>query len=95
MSTQGIATIDFGALPGTSNASVTITGQAGIASDALVDAWLIPEDGADHLADDYVIDGPEILAGNVVAGTGFTIYAKSRGDGFAYGQWKVGWVWNN
>lgn len=94
MSTQGTTTIDFGSFPGQSNIALVITGQSGIGSGALVDAWLMPADTADHTVDEHVIDGPVVMAGAVVAGTGFTIYAQAR-DGLAWGQWNVAWVWNN
>ena len=94
MSGQGATTIDFGAFPGSGNASVAITGQAEIAADALVDAWLVAKATADHSVDEHLVDGPEILAGAVVAGVGFTIYAVAR-DGNAIGAWSVAWVWNN
>lgn len=75
MGAQGTTTIDFGAFPGASDASVTVTGQAGITAGSLVEAWLFPAATADHSADEHVVETLKVLAGNVVAGTGFTIYA--------------------
>lgn len=75
MGAQGSTTIDFGAFPGKSDASVVITGQAGILSGSLVEAWLRPVDTADHLADEHMVETMNIFAGSIVAGTGFTIYA--------------------
>lgn len=82
MATQGTTTVDFGAFPGVTDTTVTITGQTGIASGSLVEAWIFPTATADHSADEHWVDPPEVFAGNVVAGTGFTIYAvvKKRSD---------------
>ena len=94
MATQGSTTINFGAFPGDTNVSVDITGQTSIASGAEVDAWLTATATGGHSIDEHVVDGPIILAGNVQAGVGFTIYAAAK-DGNAYGEWSVSWVWNN
>ena len=96
MATQGKLTIDFGAFPGNTNIALDVTGQAGILASADVDAWLMPEITADHSIDEHVVDGPNVMAGNIQAGVGFTIYAAARDlGGKAYGLWNVGWVWNN
>lgn len=76
--TTGVTTINFGSFPGSSDASVTITGQAGILSTSLVSAWLIATDTSDHLADEHVVETIEVRVGSIVAGTGFTIYAVNR-----------------
>lgn len=75
MATKGTATIDFGAFPGKSDASVAVTGQAGIVAGSLVDAWIRPVATADHTADEHMLETISIFAGNIVAATGFTIYA--------------------
>lgn len=75
MGAQGTTTIDFGAFPGKSDASVAVTGQTSILSGSLVEAWLFPSATADHSADEHMIETMRVSAGNVVAGTGFTIYA--------------------
>jgi len=74
MAGQGTATLDFGAFPGASDASVAVTGQAGILAGSLVEAWLFPAATTDHTADEHWVETIEVMAGNVVAGTGFTIY---------------------
>lgn len=90
----GTATVDFGAWPGQTEASVSVTGQTGITGTSLVEAWLVPTATSDHSADEHRHDGPRIVAGNVVAGVSFTIYAHARDvGGIAYGQWSVAWVW--
>jgi hypothetical protein len=75
MGAQGTTTVDFGAFPGASDTSVVITGQTGILAGSLVEAWIFPTATADHSADEHMYDTLEVRAGNVVAGTGFTIYA--------------------
>lgn len=75
MGAQGTTTIDFGAFPGSSDTSVAITGQASILAGSLVEAFLFPAATADHTADEHVVETIRVMAGNVVAGTGFTIYA--------------------
>lgn len=98
MGAQGTATLDFGAFPGSSFASVNVTGQAGIVSGSLVEAWLRPVDTADHRADEHMLETIQVFAANIVAATGFTIYGVDSGQvaktGMLYGLWSVAWVWN-
>ena len=104
----GTATLDFGALPGKQDTSVAVTGQATIASDSKVGAWIIPTATADHLADEHLVEGLRIYAGNIVAGTGFTIYgfhdhgaveSNDRADNaavkdhFCWGRFTIAWAW--
>ena len=77
MGAQGTTTVDFGAFPGSSDTSVAITGQASILAGSLVEAFLFPAVTADHTADEHVVETIRVMAGNVVAGTGFTIYATN------------------
>lgn len=74
---QGLTTIDFGSFPGSSDTSLAITGQTGIDSASVVTAWLQPADTDDHTADEHRIETISVMAGNVIAGTGFTIYAQN------------------
>ena len=74
----GTATLDFGAFPGASDASVAVTGQTGIVAGSLVEAWIRPVATADHTADEHRVETLEVVAGNIVAGTGFTIYGLNR-----------------
>ncbi len=74
MGATGKTTIDFGAFPGKSDASVNVTGQAGIVAASLVEAWIRPEATADHTADEHMVETLKVIAGNIIAGTGFTIY---------------------
>ena len=106
MAAQGTATLNFGTFPGGTDATVTVTGQTSILSTSLVEAWISPVATTDHTADEHWVDPPEVYAGNVVAGTGFTIYGviKKRAEigpslrsvdvPMIYGQWTVNWVWN-
>lgn len=101
MSSSGTATLDFGAFPGASDTSVAVTGQAGIVSGSLVEAWIRPVATADHSADEHMVETIKVFAGNIVAATGFTIYGFNDGqeadpEGVAsrlYGTWTVAWVW--
>lgn len=101
MGAQGLAVIDFGAFPGKSDASVVVTGQAGILSSSLVQAEIRPVDSIHHSADEHMLETVKIWAATIVAGTGFTVYGintsqlASQGIGTRiYGQWNVFWVWS-
>lgn len=73
----GEASLDFGAFPGKSFATVAVTGQTGIVSGSFLQAWLFPKDTADHKADEHVVETLAVRAGNIVPGTGFTIYGAN------------------
>lgn len=73
MGAQGTATLDFGAFPGASDASVAVTGQTGITAGSLVEAWLFPATTADHSPDEHILETIKVVAHTIVAGTGFTI----------------------
>jgi hypothetical protein len=94
MGAQGIATIDAGAI-GSNHNEVTydVTGQTGILAAAQVEGWVTLEATAEHSIDEHRIEDLDVRCGNVVAGTGFTIYLRCR-NGRIYGNWKIGWVWN-
>ena len=77
MATTGTATINFGANPGGTDTQIVITGQTGIlAASSMVDAWIVPATTSDHSPDEHFAEPIEIMAGNIVDNTGFTIYAK-------------------
>ena len=90
---SGEATLDFGAFPGATDATLDVTGQTSIASGSLVQAWIFPEDTADHTADEHWVENIKVLAGSVVAGVGFTIYGMTTDDTSLYGVWNVAWRW--
>lgn len=75
----GTATVDFGAFPGSSHASVVVTGQAGIVAGSVVQAWIRPVATADHSADEHMLETLKVHASDIVAGTGFTINAFNAG----------------
>lgn len=97
----GEATLNFGAFPGASDASVAVTGQAGVAPDSSVQAWVVPKATADHSVDEHILEAIKVFAGNIVAGTGFTIYGISDNQlqdpagntPMLWGQWSVRWAW--
>ena len=74
MGAQGTTTLDFGVFPGASDASVAVTGQTAIVDGSLVEAWIRPVATADHTADEHLVVQMKIVAGAIIAGTGFTIY---------------------
>ncbi len=73
----GATVVDFGSFPGKSDTSVAITGQTGILSGSKVSAWIVATDTASHSADEHWIETVQVIPGNIVPGTGFTIYAKN------------------
>jgi len=90
----GTATIDFGAHPGSNEASVTVTGETEIGAASKAEAFFMGSDtSADHTASDhrYAPCFIELTCGAVVAGTGFTIYGRSLEK--MTGEWSVRYVW--
>jgi hypothetical protein len=78
--TTGLATLDFGAFPGASDASLAVTGQTGILSGSYVEAWLRPAVTTDHTADEHLVETIKVVAGNISAGVGFTIYGINTSE---------------
>lgn len=89
----GTASLDFGAYPGNSQASVAVTGQGSIVSGSLVEAWIRPAATADHTADEHILDPPHVVAANIVAATGFTIYGQAKPGQTLYGIYNIAWAW--
>jgi hypothetical protein len=90
----GTATIDFGAFPGTSEASVAVTGQTDITATSYVEAWIMADDvTSDHTASDHRYAGILIglTCGTPVAATGFTIHARCLDK--MQGTFALRWVW--
>lgn len=90
MSTQGTTTINFGARAtdvATSVSAPSITGGQ------LVEVWIFPAATATNTVDNHWVEDLAVIAGNVQAGVGFTIYAACR-TGFAHGVYTVGYVYN-
>lgn len=94
MATTGTATVDFGSVYKNA-ASVDVTGQTGILSNSIVEAWLSPATTADHTVDEHEIASAtlKVVAGPPVSGDGFTIYAVTTTPGGVSGKWNVEWVW--
>lgn len=92
MGATGNAVLDFGAITSPKGmASVAVTGQANIVVGSKVEAFLRLEATADHSADEHRVECLKITAGNIVIGTGFTIYGEANLQ--AYGLWNIDWVW--
>lgn len=89
--TVGDAVVDFGATPST-EATVTITGQAAVTSTSTIDAFIQGSSTADNTATDHRFAGVSfrLLADDIVAGTGFTIYVTTI-SGLATGTFNIKW----
>ncbi len=68
----GTSIIDFGS--GAPMATVTVTGETAILAGSLVYCWIKPEATVDHSADEHIVESIKVVASDIVAGTGFTIY---------------------
>ena len=67
---------------------------------------IFPAATTDHTTDEHWVDPPDVFAGNVQAGVGFTIYGINRDRSEIgpqtrvvdapklYGKYNIGWVWN-
>lgn len=77
MGAFGVTTIDFGAFPGQSDASVAVVGQTGLGGGSVLEAWIYPLVSADHSADEHMVETVRAFAdaSTIIAGTGFTIRA--------------------
>lgn len=89
----GTATLDFGAFPGSNEASVVITGQAGILAGSLADAWIRAEASGDHTLQDHTYAAALIGVSTGVpsAGVGFTVYGRSVEK--LTGVFNIDWAW--
>ena len=90
----GTAVLDFGATP-VDEASVVVTGQALIVSGSFVEAFFMRETTADNGVDEHIEAAAlcPLACGNIVAGTGFTIYASTLAM-LGIGTFNVRWVWS-
>jgi hypothetical protein len=91
---QGTATINFGSFPGTSEASVAVTGQGAISATSKAEAYVMADDTTGtHTANDHryfaVLVG--LTCGTPTAATGFTIHARCLDK--LQGSFQVRWVW--
>lgn len=85
---RGRSEVDFGASPGAATASVAVTGQASIAAAGLVDieTWIDSQESTSDSKTEATVrehdaHGLRFLPGSVLAGTGFTIYARGPFNG--------------
>jgi len=91
---QGTATLDFGAFPGSNEASIAVTGLATIGASAKAEAFIMADDTtSDHTAADHryaaVLVG--LSCGTPVAATGFTIHARCLEK--MQGTFNIRYVW--
>jgi hypothetical protein len=95
VATTGVAILDFGSTPA-ETAQVTITGQAGIIADSRMEVWFERAATGDNNADqhDQLSMLFDLTPGDIVAGTGFTIKARTRFGFKATGTFEVPWVWS-
>lgn len=95
MGALGTATIDFGAFPGSNEATVNVTGQTGILGTSNVEVFIMADDStSDHIDNDHrYIEalGTKFTAGTPSAGVGFTIYGRSIHK--LQGTFKLRWIW--
>jgi hypothetical protein len=92
----GTATINFGADPGSNEASVAVTGQTGILSNSKVEAFVMADDTtSDHTANDhrYLPQFVSFTCSNPTAGIGFTIYGRSIHK--MTGTYQLRFVWSD
>lgn len=89
----GIATVDFGAPPDNDvTALVVVTGQSGILATSKITVAKRVEATPDHTADEVFAENWEPVAGSIVPGVGFTIYAKCT-VGTTNGRFNISWEW--
>lgn len=73
MPAQGTTTADFGAFPGKTEVTFTVSSPT-ITAGVLVEAWVFPGSGtADHSADEHIVEPLRAVAHSVVAGVGFSV----------------------
>jgi hypothetical protein len=74
---SGTATVNFGAFPGSQDASVFIP-EIGVTAGSVVQAWLIAADTADHNAEEHIVETITVIPGAPIASTGFVVYARNN-----------------
>ena len=92
----GTVTIDFGAAPGSNEASVAVTGQGTISATSKAEAFVMGDStSSSHTASDHRYLGQfcSFTCGTPTAATGFTIYACSTQK--LTGTWTLQWVWSD
>lgn len=92
----GSSIVNFGAFPGSNEASVAVTGQASINSTSQVEAWIMGDDTtSDHTASDhkYAPLFIDVVSGAPTTGVGFTLYARCLD--YMQGTFAIRWVWSD
>jgi hypothetical protein len=84
---SGTTTVTFGSRA--TDAKVTVAAPA-ITGGKVTKAWIFPAATASNTIDNHWVEDLHVVAGNVVAGVGFTIYASCK-TGLAHGIYTVGW----
>lgn len=87
---SGQAVLDFGTYG--EDATVDVTGQAGILAGSECFVTVAVTDTPENTVADIFMDPPIVLAGNIVAATGFTIYGRAI-EGGLHGRINVNWEW--
>ena len=92
---DGYAIVDFGSVPGTNIVSTVITGLANILTTSMVNLFMMADTtvsgSVGHNAEEHKIVPIKLTAGNIVPGTGFTIYAET--DWRLTSTFKVRYMW--
>ena len=91
----GSTTIDFGAFPGSNEASIAVTGQTGITAASKAEAFVMADStSGTHTASDhrYFAALVGLTCGTPTDGVGFTIYARCSEK--LQGTFLVQWVWS-
>jgi hypothetical protein len=78
MGAQGTASLDFGAFPGSSVASVDVAA-AGVISTSAIEAWIRPEATADHTDADHVA-APMQVVGTYLSDGNIRIFGVNTND---------------
>ena len=92
----GTAELDFGAFPGSNEASVAVTGQTEITALSSAEAWIMADDTTtEHTASDhkYAPEFFSVTCGTATPSTGFTIYGRSIHK--MQGKFAIRWVWSD
>lgn len=90
---QGTAIIDFGAAPGSNEASIAVS-DASVSGTSKAEAYIMADDtSVDHTANDhrYVINWLRPVCGTPSAGVGFMIYGYSTEK--LAGKFTLRYVW--
>ena len=92
MANSGSIAIDFGAAPGSNEASVAVA-DTNILGASITSAWIAAQASSNHTVQDHTYAAAliGISTGAPTAGVGFTIYARSTGK--VTGQFTLNWVW--